>query len=200
MASRRELTGILDALIRAIENADSATALRSGSTMSAAKRVLASAQKGDIAPLPWTPLIEVTPAAVTRAQIAMVMRAMNCSEDAAMEFFADLARGRIGLWTNDAYLVDVRRSGDFVHISVKRIDQAPVRDWRDLQRIKDQIVGSECEAVELYPADSRLVDSANQFHLWAIPDPTYRFPFGFDDRLVDAIGDPGPHHQRPREP
>jgi hypothetical protein len=37
-----------------------------------------------------------------------------------------------------------------------------VHDWRDLQRIKNQLVGPECEAVELYPAESRKVDTANQ--------------------------------------
>lgn len=46
----------------------------------------------------------------------------------------------------------------------------------DAQRIKNELLGDEYEACELYPAESRLVDGANQFHLWAING---QFPFGF---------------------
>jgi hypothetical protein len=52
------------------------------------------------------------------------------------------------------------------------------------QAIKNGIVGEECEAVELYPAESRLVDTANQYHLWALPSDLMRFPFGFRERSV----------------
>lgn len=72
--------------------------------------------------------------------------------------------------------------GRCIHLSIKRNDRAPVHDWRDLQRIKNEIVGAEAEAVELYPAESRLVDGANQYHLWCFPG--YRFPFGFQERMV----------------
>jgi hypothetical protein len=72
-----------------------------------------------------------------------------------------------------------------------------VHDWRDLQRIKNELVGPECEAVELYPAESRLVDTANQYHLWADADPTYRFGLGFNMRLTSS--DTGSHLQRPLE-
>lgn len=74
-----------------------------------------------------------------------------------------------------------------VHLSIRRVDRAPARDWRDLQRIKNQLVGPECEGIELYPAESRLLDSANQFHLWVAKDPGWRFPFGyFDGRIVSS--------------
>lgn len=72
----------------------------------------------------------------------------------------------------------------FVHLCIKRIDKNPVRDWRHLQRIKNQLVGPECEGVELYPAESRMVDTANQFHLWVMVDKGKRFPFGFNERVV----------------
>lgn len=74
-----------------------------------------------------------------------------------------------------------------VHLSIKRNDREPLRDWRDLQRIKNEIVGPDHEAVELYPAEARLVDAANQYHLF-IPvndkGGPVRFPFGFKERLV----------------
>lgn len=78
-----------------------------------------------------------------------------------------------------------------VWLSIRRIDRKPVRDWRDLQRIKTQLLGPDCEAVEIFPAEDRLVDTANQYHLWGYDDPTFRFPFGFfDGRVVDDKVDP----------
>jgi hypothetical protein len=59
-----------------------------------------------------------------------------------------------------------------VHLSIKRFDRGPVRDWRHLQQIKNEVVGPEAEAFEIFPAESRLVDTANQYHLWAIPAQT----------------------------
>ena len=64
------------------------------------------------------------------------------------------------------------------HLSIKDRTKKPVRSWRDLQRIKNQICGEESEAVELFPAKSRLVDMANQYHLWVVPHP-HRFPVGW---------------------
>lgn len=89
------------------------------------------------------------------------------------------------VYMNDVYQVHVRlpRPG-MVHLSIKRIDREPVHDWRDLQEIKNQICGSECEAVELYPAESRVVDTANQYHLWVCTDEKFRFPFGFSGNRV----------------
>ncbi len=89
------------------------------------------------------------------------------------------------VWLNSTYTVYVARAEPdpkqpvSINLSIKRNDREPITDWRDKQAIKNQIVGPECEAVELYPAESRLVDSANQYHLWACPDPTWRFPLGF---------------------
>ncbi|GHO61302.1 hypothetical protein KSC_001940 [Ktedonobacter sp. SOSP1-52] len=72
-------------------------------------------------------------------------------------------------------------------------------------RIKDELVGPECEGVELFPARSREVDTSNHYHLWVIDDPTFRFPFGFTRRLVteatigDARQEPWPANERPAD-
>ena len=84
------------------------------------------------------------------------------------------------IFKNNIYQVSVQSGGErCVWLSIKRIDRKPIHDWRDLQRIKNEIVGPECEAVELYPAESRLVDEANQFHLWVFEDGV-RLPIGFN--------------------
>jgi hypothetical protein len=90
------------------------------------------------------------------------------------------------IWRNDKYVVSVRRdaaTGHVVRLSVRRDDRRPVRDWRDLQRIKNELAGPETEAVEIYPAESRLVDVANQTWLWVLP-PGMTIPLGFPGRAV----------------
>lgn len=89
------------------------------------------------------------------------------------------------VWKNDLYLVGVWRDKNekgkvVVQLSIKRHDGKPITpDWGHKQEIKNQLVGRDCEGVELYPAESRRVDQANQYHLWVIEDPTFRFPFGW---------------------
>lgn len=68
-------------------------------------------------------------------------------------------------------------------LSIKRRDRVWIRDWRELQRIKNEIAGPEREGVELYPAESRMVDTSNQYHLWVLPKGQ-NFPFGYKERLV----------------
>lgn len=95
---------------------------------------------------------------------------------------ADLEREEreVQLWINDIYQVAVRELGNgVVHINIRRRDGGPIlRDWRHFQHIKNEILGEECEAIELYPAESRLVDTSNKYHLIGSRDPTFRFPFG----------------------
>ena len=85
------------------------------------------------------------------------------------------------------------------HLSILRRDKAPVgkERFRHFQRIKNELVGPECEAVELYPAESRLVDTANQYHLWCFPEPEMRFPWGYENRLVLSPSNGGSVHQEP---
>jgi len=91
------------------------------------------------------------------------------------------------VYVNDVYRVRVRNMPPFVQLLVSRHDGQPCANWRDFQRIKNEIVGPECEGIELFPAESRLVDTANQYHIWVIPDASYRFPFGYKERLVSDL-------------
>ena len=89
------------------------------------------------------------------------------------------------LWTNNQYQVLVRRHPQYTHLNIRRRDgEAIFRDWRHFQEIKNQLVGAEYEAVELYPAESRLVDTSNSYHLFASNDAAFRFPFGWTERNV----------------
>jgi hypothetical protein len=91
------------------------------------------------------------------------------------------------IWKNDTYQAQLRQpenSQGWICLSIKRVDHQPIHDWRDLQEIKNAILGPGVEAVELYPAEGRLVDTANQYFLWANPKHLPKFPFGFDEGRV----------------
>ena len=101
----------------------------------------------------------------------------------------------VPLWINNIYQAalhkyedsdkyEARELGKIDHLSIKRIDKLPIHDWRDLQQIKNDICGSDREAVELYPSEDRVVDYANQFHLWVFP-AGYSIPIGFKNGGVD---------------
>ena len=104
------------------------------------------------------------------------------------------------VWRNDRYQVWVweqnRTSqgelGKVTWLSIKRNDRKPidVNHWRELQRIKNAICGPEREAVQLYPAESRLVDTSNQYHLFVLPEGK-RLPFGYLRRHVITNPDQG---------
>jgi hypothetical protein len=97
------------------------------------------------------------------------------------------------IWCNDIYQVQRRLlTGNLVHLNIRRRDGGPIlRDWRHFQWIKNQLIGEECEAVELYPAESRLVDTSNKFQLYGNLDPTWRFPIHMFDKRDVSYDDPG---------
>ena len=47
--------------------------------------------------------------------------------------------------------------------------------WRDMQRIKNELVAPEAYAVQVYPARGDVVDQADVYHLWVLPR---ELPFG----------------------
>lgn len=101
------------------------------------------------------------------------------------------------MWKNNLYTVTVKDDivppwGVVRWLSIKRNDRRPIHDWRDLQAIKNELCGKEIEAVEIYPASARVMDTANQYHLWAFMDGR-RLPFGIhDERLVLDDGETPP--------
>ena len=88
------------------------------------------------------------------------------------------------LYQNDTYWVGFYRRPPYIHLDIHRLDGGTCKEWRDFQQIKNELVGPEFEALELFPAESRLVDTANQYHLWVLADPTSRFSVGWWGRHV----------------
>lgn len=95
------------------------------------------------------------------------------------------------VWENDTYTVTVRRYENdkvfhnphgMVQLGVCSADGTARHDWRDLQAIKNQLVGEDAEAFELFPAETRLMDPSNYYTLWCFPK--FRIPVGTDIRRV----------------
>ena len=158
-------------------------------------------------PPEWSPMQPAEFKPMTDEQINSIA-AHSGASTADVRAFIDEQRKTSRVFLNAFYqavITPMRGNGadGWFHLSIKRIDQQPVHDWRDLQQIKNDLFGVDREAVELYPRESRVVDTANQYHLWVAP-PGYMFPFGFNDgRIVadadgDGVGGNAPWRQRPR--
>jgi hypothetical protein len=67
----------------------------------------------------------------------------------------------------------------WLHLIVRRRDGKDGITWDQLQHAKNKIVGAEHEGVELYPAESRLLNLRNARHLWVFADVQERLHLGF---------------------
>ena len=86
------------------------------------------------------------------------------------------------------YIMPNQGMGVMGYIAFRRRDSMPIKEWREKQRIKDVICGTSTEAVELFPAWHRMVDSCNQYHLWFRPHGGV-FPFGMHRQAYQMSND-----------
>ena len=151
--------------------------------------------------------LKLLPAEAKTSREEMMRRcvAAGFPREHAGRVIEEVYKGELFLSECGTYQVSVNRNTpngfdtEMTCLSIKRVDKEPLQDWRVLQEIKNAIMGNECEAIELFPAESRLVDTANQRWLWCFDDPRVRVPVGFTDRAVqnDAAPMEGVK-QRPR--
>lgn len=83
-------------------------------------------------------------------------------------------------FTNGKYAVMVRT----IDTEWGKVDHACIRNtgstdipWREKQKIKNELFGKERVAIEVFPAESYLVDQANMYHIWILP-AGFKLPFG----------------------
>lgn len=70
---------------------------------------------------------------------------------------------------NQVFSVLERDVGTAIHLAVSSLSERRPT-WYEMQRIKDEIAGPEATAVEVYPPASELVDGAEMFHIWVLPE------------------------------
>ncbi|MDP9301597.1 MAG: hypothetical protein M3P43_12015 [Actinomycetota bacterium] len=86
-------------------------------------------------------------------------------------------------YENSIYVVIVAEWQGQMWLRIRKQNMEPVRDWRDLQRIKNELAGPEREAVQVFPAESRLADTSNNYHLWVLPEGE-KYPTPYNERTV----------------
>ena len=91
-------------------------------------------------------------------------------------------------FVNDLYQVCVDyiqyKDQGIIHLSIKTHDRSTNIPWQHKQWIKNDICGEELEAVELFPAESRMINTANQYHLWVME----KVPVGWEcERVVSSL-------------
>lgn len=159
-------------------------------------------RRGRPVPRPWVPMQPATPIQKTPAELERMVAQLRAEghDDATIGLIQELNSRE--MWRNDRYVVMVDRDpggGWVTTLSIRRDDRKPIRDWRHFQQIKNDIAGLDVEALELFPADDRLVDTANQYWLWCLP-PGQRAPFGFKDRRVGGSSAAAPFGSVQRDP
>jgi len=96
------------------------------------------------------------------------------------------------VWENRWYTCSVRRyeagfpirNSPYIILGITHVSERAMHDWRDYQRIKNDICGAEWEGLELYPSESRLVDPSNRFYVWCVPPGVIRWGLPVSCRQV----------------
>lgn len=86
----------------------------------------------------------------------------------------DLEKGET-YWRNSFYLVfrkelepEVGLQGS-VLLRIRHNQDKAIREWKHLQRIKNELAGSEREATEIFPPQSMVTSMDNEHHLFVTP-------------------------------
>ena len=65
--------------------------------------------------------------------------------------------------------------GTIEHACIRNANSTDI-EWAEKQRIKNEIFGEEAQAIEVFPKQTNLVDAANMYHLWILPEE-FELPF-----------------------
>ena len=72
-----------------------------------------------------------------------------------------------GAIVDDKYRVLIAKTGKYLHIRIRRLDDAPITSFSDMQMIKNLFVGPECTAIQVFPRESDYVNNTNTYHLFS---------------------------------
>jgi hypothetical protein len=97
--------------------------------------------------------------------------------------WTDQTRHAWGVYDNELHVVTVTSLttswGLMTHVAIRRKDQKAAT-WDEAQRIKNELVGTEATAIEVYPKGKVLVNQAPVRHLWVLPKG-FGLPFGLTE-------------------
>ena len=83
------------------------------------------------------------------------------------------------IFMNNLFVVQVHNEhcdwGPVKRVMIRRADAEPEHDWAIFQKIKNEIFGADCTALEVYPKERNKIDVANVYWLFVFP-PEYQCP------------------------
>lgn len=88
--------------------------------------------------------------------------------------YIKVSEGLANCWVNNLFSVQEYQSGPWHRIMIRRHDTARVV-WAEMQRIKNEIFGEHRIAIEVFPRQSDLVDSANMYWFFLVPQDQEQF-------------------------
>jgi hypothetical protein len=144
----------------------------------------------------WVPLKQLRPDQLYRRPEVVAEAARHYGISLAeAEAIIDQQTANCAYFINNIYQVEVSRmvvnwfgaAKPMAQLSVRRRDGAMLWDWRHLQQIKNELLGDEYEGLQLFPAESRKVDTCNKWAIWVLLDGT-KLPFGWQEREVKDAG------------
>ena len=137
----------------------------------------------------WKPLVKVAKDNFKPMRMEVIRDTMTfykLDEATARKMLED-EHAKCDYYVNDLYQVQVAPCGPdnaMLHLNIRRRDGGMFKDWRHFQMIKNEIAGPEREGFELYPRESRLVDTSNKWHIWVLPEGASMDGIGWTKRDV----------------
>ncbi len=75
----------------------------------------------------------------------------------------------LGVWSNSTYTVRRLRFPDRNEkLTISRHDRQTI-GWEDLQLIKNEMLGAEAMAIQVFPRESEIINEENIYHLFFLP-------------------------------
>ena len=65
------------------------------------------------------------------------------------------------------------------HAFIRNKDNSDI-SWKEKQKIKNDLFGRNRTAIEVFPAESRLIDKVGAYHIWILPEEM-ELPFGLHE-------------------
>jgi len=92
-------------------------------------------------------------------------------------WFYEMDRNYVDIGMNYCVLIRTIDTawGKVEHTCMKNAASTDI-PWIEMQRIKNELFGEERVAVEVFPPESELVDAANMYHMWVMPEG-FQLPF-----------------------
>ena len=75
----------------------------------------------------------------------------------------------IGLWEFDTTIVAAFKDKYSIRLDIMRKDQSDGITWDEMQEIKNKCGFADRDAIEFYPSDDAVINTANCRHIYILP-------------------------------